>query len=272
MAPSPDATAGDTQYLTLLPSLTLAAWHHKKLAPDMSSMGAEQSAGRPAQFASREYLHALYKGDRMIAGERARVMADLARLTGLPTAFLVNNDLRVTLDRFNTELMREEHRGLSLSDARVDRLRCPRRTRQERGGGGSGGGGAAVEFNTEAILAGGFQRPTRPTCSSELGFTGPWTACSTFERRRRTFTSTGNDEARPRRAPSRAIRACACSSGVNYFDLTAPFYAVEFTVAHLNVSPRSAPATSPSSHYEAGHMAYVDNEALVKLHGDLAAS
>ena len=48
------------------------------------------------QFASREYLHALYKGDRMTPEERTKVIADLARLTGLSKAFVVNNDLRIT--------------------------------------------------------------------------------------------------------------------------------------------------------------------------------
>ena len=97
----------------------MAAWHHKKLSPEMNAMSAEQISAQARQFASREYLHALYKGDRMTADERTKVIADLSRLTGLSKAFLVNNDLRVTLDRFNAELMREQHRGLSTSDARV---------------------------------------------------------------------------------------------------------------------------------------------------------
>src|SRR5262249_13644285 len=32
---SADSTAGDAQYLTLLPSLTMTAWRHKKLSPDL---------------------------------------------------------------------------------------------------------------------------------------------------------------------------------------------------------------------------------------------
>ena len=58
--------------------------------------------------------------------------------------------------------------------------------------------------------------------------------------------------------------------GVNYFDLSAPFYATEFTLAHLNVSPDVRAHNIIVSHYEAGQMAYVDNKALAKLQGDLA--
>jgi len=58
--------------------------------------------------------------------------------------------------------------------------------------------------------------------------------------------------------------------GVNYYDLSAPFFATEFTLAHLNVSPEVRAHNITISHYEAGQMAYVDNKALAKLHADLA--
>ena len=54
----------------------MAAWHHKKLAPEMNAMSAEQISGQARQFASREYLHALYKGDRMTPEERTKVVAE----------------------------------------------------------------------------------------------------------------------------------------------------------------------------------------------------
>jgi carboxypeptidase C (cathepsin A) len=58
--------------------------------------------------------------------------------------------------------------------------------------------------------------------------------------------------------------------GVNYYDLNAPFYATEFTLAHLNVSPEVRAHNITVSHFEAGMMAYVDNKAIAKLHGDLS--
>ncbi len=135
MTLSADATAGDAQYITLLPSLIMAAWNHKKLSPELNAMSAEQIAGQARQFASREYLHALYKGDRMTPEERTKVIADLSRLTGLSKAFLVNNDLRVTLDRFNTEIdARTASRAFELRCARsrLHGVRWRRRPRRRR--------------------------------------------------------------------------------------------------------------------------------------------
>jgi carboxypeptidase C (cathepsin A) len=91
MTMNADAAAGDEQYITLLPSLVMAAWHHKKLSPELTAMSAEQISGQARQFAAREYLHALYKGDRMAPEERTKVIANLSRLTGLSKEFLVNN-------------------------------------------------------------------------------------------------------------------------------------------------------------------------------------
>src|SRR5438132_13706835 len=83
------------------------------------------------------------------------------------------------------------------------------------------------------------------------------------------FTSTGNDDASLAGAFARnpGMRLFV---GVNYFDLNAPFYAAEFTLAHLNVSPEVRAHNITVSHYEAGQRAYVDNKARARLQGDLA--
>src|ERR1035441_2540225 len=271
MTMTADALAGDEQYITLLPSVVMAAWHHKKLAPELTAMSAEQISGQARQFASREYLHALYKGDRMTAEERTKVVANLSRLTGLSKAFLVNNNLRITLDRFNAELMRDQHRGLSTSDARVSGF-TPPAIGGGRGGGGGGFGGAVsppidfVQYN----LAGGLQAAYDAYLRRELTFNGNSNGIFYLSSGGvGAFTSTGNDDASLAGAFARNPNL-RLFVGVNYFDLNAPFYAAEFALAHLNVSPEVRAHNITVSHYEAGQMTYIDNKALVKLQGDLA--
>ena len=272
IAMSADSLAGDEQYMTLLPSLIMAAWYHKKLAPELTAMSAEQISGQARQFASREYLHALYKGDRMAPEERTKVVADLARLTGLSKAFIVNNNLRITLDRFNGELMRDQHRGLSNSDARVSGF-MPGAGGGGRGGGGRGGFGAAVsaaiDFNL-SNLAGGFQTAYEAYLRRELTFNGNSNGIFYLSSGGvGAFTSTGSDDASLAAAFARNPNL-RLFVGVNYFDLNAPFYATEFTLAHLNVSPEVRAHNITVSHFEAGQMTYIHNKALVKLQGDLA--
>jgi carboxypeptidase C (cathepsin A) len=264
MAPSADAVAGDTQYITLLPSVVLAAWHHKKLASDLQALGVDQVAEQARQFASREYLHALYKGDRMTADERTSVVSRLSRFTGLSTSFIVNNNLRVALERFTPELLRSERSVVSNSDARVAAYAPP------SGGGGRGGGAppAAVDYR-QPSLAGGFLTAYETYLRRDLAFTNAAGVFYLSSGGVGTFTSTGSDEASLASAFARNPRL-RLFVGVNYFDLTAPFYATEFTVAHLNVSPAVRARSISVRHYASGQMAYLNNEALTALHADLA--
>jgi len=267
MTMSADAVAGDAQYITLLPSLIMSAWHYKKLAPELTAMSAEQIAGQARQFASREYLHALYKGDRMTAEERSKVVADLARLTGLSKAFLANNDLRVPLERFSSELMRERHLALSNSDARVSGFVPPAGGGRGGRGGFGGAAAAAIDFNL-SNLSGGFAVAYDAYLRHELTFNGSgifYLSGGGIG----TFTATGSDDASLAGAFARNPNL-RLFVGVNYFDLSAPFYATEFTLAHLNVSPEVRAHNITVSHLEAGQMAYVDNKALARLEGALA--
>jgi carboxypeptidase C (cathepsin A) len=268
MTRSADSVAGDAEYITLLPSLVMAAWQHKKLAPELSAMSAEQIAGQARQFASREYLHALYKGDRMTADERGKAAAGLARLTGVSKAFVVNNDLRIALDRFSNELLRDQHRALAASDARISGF-VPM-TAGGRGGGGGfiGGAASSIDFNLSG-LAGGFQTAYEDYLRRELTFNGSgiyYLSSGGIG----TFASTGSDDASLAAAFARNPKL-RLFVAMNYYDLNAPFYATEFTLAHLNVSPEVRSHNITVSHYESGQMTYIDDKALVRLHADLSA-
>jgi len=267
MAPAADALAGDTQYLTLLPSLAVAAWHQQKLARDVQALGLEKVADEARQFAAREYLQALYKGDRMTPEERAKVIADLSRLTGLSTAFIVNNNLRFGVDRFAPELLRAGRRALSVSDSRVVGY-VPAPIGGGRGGFGAGAPAPAVDYN-QAGRAGGFLAAYETYLRRELNFTAGGGVFYLSGGGVGTFTSTGTDEAGLAAAFARDPRL-RLFVGANYFDLGTPFYATEFTVAHLNVAPEVRARGITLRHYEAGQMAYVDPEALPRLHADLA--
>ncbi len=266
MTPSADAIAGDERYITMFPSQVLAAWHHKKLTPDLQALDAGKIAEQARQFAAREYLHALYKGDRMTPEERTSVLSNMARLTGLSKSFLVSNNLRILPERFNLELLRDQRRALSASDARVTGFVSP------PGGGGRGGfgGGAAatVDYNLFNV-AGGFQAAYESYLRRELGFAN--TAGAIFYLDGGgvgTFTSTGTDEGSLAAAFARNPRL-RLFVGVNLFDLDVPFYATEFTLAHLNVSPEVRARNIAVAHYQAGRMAYLDGPARAQLKDDL---
>ena len=269
MAMSPDAQAGDWEYLNLFPSMVTAAWYHKKLSPELNRMDPEQIAGQARQFASREYLHALYKGDRMTAAERTKVAADMSRLTGLSKAFLINNDLRVSLERFETELLHDQHQAVSRSDSRVSGFAPGPGAGGGRGRGGFGAPQVPVDANISS-LAGGFLTGYETYLRGELNFKGGDGVFYLMSGGVGEFTSTGNDDTSLSSAFVRNPHL-HLFVGINYFDLNAPFYATEYTLAHLNVSPEVRTHNITVSHYDTGEMVYADEKGLVKLHQDLAS-
>jgi len=267
-APASDATAGDEEYMTLLPSEIMTSWYHKKLAGDLQSLSAAQMADRARQFASREYLHALYQGDRMTDAERSKVLADMAHLTGLPQSFLSNNDLRVTKERYDAELLRGQHEELTPSDSRFAAYLRP-------GGGGRGGRGGfgaapaapAADAHQE-LMANGFLSAYEQYLRQDLKFsnpgiyyvqqggTSPWTAAVSDD------LSLANAFDRD---PKMQVFL-----GFDYFDLNSPFYAAEFTLAHLQAPESTLAHNVTTAYFPAGAMAYTDAAALSALHSDLS--
>lgn len=267
VAVSADSTAGDAQYLTLLPTETLAAWAHHRLAADLQGLSADQVAERARQFASREYLHALYKEDRMPAEERSKTIADLAHLTGLSTSFVANNDLRIPWDRFSAELFRSEHGSMSASDDRVAGYEPPRGGGRGRGGRGGFGAPPAPPFDAaENELASAVLGGYTSYLKHDLGFSSPG-VFYLLNGGIATFAATASDDATlsDLLARNRRLRVLVA---VDYFDAGVPFYAAEFTLAHLQIAPAAA-QNIVVDHFESGRAVFADAKAAAKLHKDL---
>ncbi|MGH9491634.1 MAG: peptidase S10, partial [Terriglobales bacterium] len=57
--------------------------------------------------------------------------------------------------------------------------------------------------------------------------------------------------------------------GMGYYDFATVYYAVEWTLAHLRVSPAVRAHDIMTDHFLTGHMIYIDGRASARLHGDL---
>jgi carboxypeptidase C (cathepsin A) len=55
-----------------------------------------------------------------------------------------------------------------------------------------------------------------------------------------------------------------------YYDLATPYFAAEYTMNHLGISPTSL-ANVSFAYYPAGHMMYIDRESHRKLKADVMA-
>jgi carboxypeptidase C (cathepsin A) len=105
------APGNDIPYALYLPSYAATAWYHKKLPPDLQAKSVQQLVAEVEQWAATEYLIGLQKGNQLSSQERQDLVNKLARYTGLETRFIDNANLRVNLNLFRKELLRNEKRS-----------------------------------------------------------------------------------------------------------------------------------------------------------------
>src|ERR671933_1663325 len=115
------ARGNDLPYMLFLPTYTAIAWYHKKLPADLQT-DLRRTLDEVERWAAGEYTVALAKGDRLTPAERQEVIDRLNRYTGLGKTFLDNSDLRIEIQRFDRELLRDQRRTVGRLDGRFKGL------------------------------------------------------------------------------------------------------------------------------------------------------
>ncbi|MBO9723351.1 MAG: septum formation initiator [Novosphingobium sp.] len=102
-------------YAVSLPTLAAIACYHGMVPAPCTAESVTEAAAR---FAREDYLPALYRGRDLPQADRERLAARLAELTGIPAAFYLANDLRISKERFRVELLRAKGKVMGRYDAR----------------------------------------------------------------------------------------------------------------------------------------------------------
>jgi len=250
----------DLPYALFLPSYTAAAWYHKKLPKDLQS-DLEKAVGESRRFAANEYSVALMKGDKLTAAERAQVVKQMARLTGLSEEFVEESNLRISMQRFAKELLRKDGKTIGRYDSRLEGADLDSAgDRPEYDPSYASVQGAFTAVFNEYIRK-DLKYETDLTYEALTGKVQPWSYArfenrylDTAEMMRQAMTENPN------------LRVIIANG---YYDLATPFFATEYTVNHIGLQP------ALSSHIgltycEAGHMLYTKKSCLDNLHKSMA--
>jgi carboxypeptidase C (cathepsin A) len=100
-----------------IPTRTAAAFHHKKLAPDLQA-DLQTTLRRVEEWARTEYAPALKRVASLTDAERQKIAADLARFTGLDPALIDKQTLIVGRQPFAEQLLRDQGKVLGRFDTR----------------------------------------------------------------------------------------------------------------------------------------------------------
>ena len=90
-------------YAMGLPSYAATAWYHKKLPNQPKEL--EPFLKKVEAFATGQYLDALRQGDQLDSATKQKVAEQMHMYTGLPVAYILKADLKVTGGQFAHELL-----------------------------------------------------------------------------------------------------------------------------------------------------------------------
>jgi carboxypeptidase C (cathepsin A) len=115
---SPDP-ADDLAYIDYLPEYATIAWYHKKIDPEFAGLTLEQVYEAAVKYAQSDYLDALALGDEVPQATRDAVEKRLSQFTGLPLADVQTNGLRISLDHFRSNILKDTGEVVSWYDGRM---------------------------------------------------------------------------------------------------------------------------------------------------------
>lgn len=251
----------DLPYTLYLPTYTTTAWYHKKLPPDLQA-SMEKAAAEARRFASGDYAAALMKGDKLTAAERAAVVKELSRLTGLSTTFIEENNLRIEPGRFRKELLRAERETLGRYDSRLIGLDIDAASdRPDYDPSYSSVQGVYTAMFNEYVRT-QLKYETDLTYEILTDKVNPWSY--------RQFENRYVNVAPMLRDAMTQNQAMLVMIANGYYDLATPFFATEYTVNHLGIAPALA-GNVGLTYCGAGHMLYTVQPCLDNLHTSMTA-
>lgn len=247
----------DLPYTLYLPSYAATAWYHKKIGADLQKLPVEKVAQAARQFAENEYNQALMKGDKLTGAERSKVAAQLARFTGLSQSYVEEANLRVNLQRFTKELLRNERRTVGRYDSRLEGVDIDSAgERPEYDPSYSAVQGAFTAMFNDYIRE-QLKWETDETYEILTSKVQPWS----YTRQQNQYVNTA-EMLRQAMSQNPALKILSVNG---YYDMATPFFATEYTFDHMGL-PASLQGNITLTYCEAGHMLYTRKSCLDALH------
>ena len=256
------ASGTDIGFALFLPSYTATAWYHKALPADLKQLPVDELYRQSHEFAMGEYLLALAQGHDLDDDKRAAVAEKLSRLTGLSKTYVEQSNLRIPMQRFGKELLRD--RGLTIG--RFD----SRYTAMETDAVGDTPDfdpSAAAIFGPDTAAINDYLREELKFDDHRVyeiltGNVHPW-KYDNFGSRTPDTTDTLR-ETMTANPHMKVLFACG------YYDLATPPGSVEYSASHLRL-PKPLRENVKFTYYEGGHMMYVYEPAMEQLRKDVEA-
>jgi carboxypeptidase C (cathepsin A) len=261
----------DQAYALGLPTFAASAFYHKKLPVQPPSL--QPFLAEVEKFALGEYASALLQGSELPEARKQAVAEKLHSYTGLPVAYLLKANLRVTGGMFSKNLQLESEMTTGRLDTRysgpdLDPL-SEDAEYDPQSAAISGAYTTAINQYLRKELKYGQQDTYKPTLWSDGNFS--WDL---------RHHAPGGPPAAMQEGGTNVMPDLAFTMKTNpklkvmlaggYYDLATPFFEGMFEMHHLPIPPKLESNIS-YYYYPAGHMIYVNEGILKHFHSDVAA-
>ena len=253
----------DLSYILIVPSYAMAAAYHHKLAPELAQDPAKLRS-EVEDWAWKVYAPALAKGDSISPEERAQVIDQLSKYTGITKDVIDQANLRLDVPKFTHYLLLDQKLRIGRLD---DRFTGP---------------DPDGVLDTPEYDPSGAQ-PNPPFTSTfnnylrtELNYKTdmPYYVMAQGPKFWESWDWGNAIEGIP--STSMDLREAMTKDpylkimvGEGYYDLATPFFAADYTVDHLDL-PANLRKNISFAHYDSGHMVYLRRSEHDKLKKDFA--
>jgi carboxypeptidase C (cathepsin A) len=252
----------DLPYVLALPTYAATAWYHKKLPQQPAAL--EPFLKDVEDFATGPYTHALALGTDLTTEEKQSVAEKLHDYTGLPVAYLLRANLRVSGGEFEKTLQEDQ----DLTTGRLDTRFSGPNLNPLSEGAEYDPQSSAISSAYVSLFNDYVRRDLKygdgQTYLPEAQFGG-----TQWDLTHHGFPGTPNVAVDMAEALKTNPRLRIMVNG-GYYDLATPFFAAQYEEKHLPI-PQSLAKNIEYDWYESGHMVYVRDESLKQLHDRVAA-
>jgi carboxypeptidase C (cathepsin A) len=260
----------DQSYALALPTFAATAFYHRKLPSQPIEL--EPFLAEVEQFALGDYMRALLQGSELTDAGKQSVAERLHGYTGLPVAYLLKANLRVSATMFMQNLLLDDEMTTGQLDARYQ---GPDLDPMSEAAQYDPLINAIVSPFVSALngymrteLKYGNDQTYKVFASSDENFTWDW-----------RHKAPGGPPAGQEPVGTNVMPDLAFAMKSNpkmkvmlaggYYDLTTPFFEGMFEMHHLQI-PQKLQANISYHYYQSGHMVYLNEGALRQFHDDVA--
>ncbi|MGF7178533.1 S10 family peptidase [Tunturiibacter psychrotolerans] len=261
----------DQAYALGLPTFAASAFYHHKLPTQPAAL--EPFLAEVEQYALGDYMSALLKGSELPEATKQAVAEKLHQYTGLPVAYLVRANLRVSGAAFSKQLQLDDETTTGRLDTRykgpdIDPLSSDAEY-DPQSNAISSAYTAALNQYMRTDLKYGENQTYKPGAYADADFS--WDL---------RHQPPGGPPANQQEGGTNVMPDLAFTMKSNpkmkvmlaggYYDLATPYFEGKFEMHHLQI-PQKLQANISYHYYQSGHMVYVNEDVLKQFHSDVAA-